>query len=195
MLDRGEQLRLETTVLFTPDGISRIQEDPNYVTLPAWITNTTRDGDTFNNHPRYDFLSGKQYLPSVQLTPGRTTYGENKNFICIRYAQVLLMHAEALVGGATSSAMSADDAVNTVRGRALLSDLSNVTLDDVLDEKLAEFGMEWGIRFFDLIRYDRTDELNYEGRSYDAFTDRYLPYPLEQLDILPQLKEASNGGN
>jgi hypothetical protein len=192
MLDRGEQIRLETTVLFTPDGIDTIQADPNYATLPDWISNTSRDGDTFNNHPRYDFLSGKYYLPSVQLTPGRTTYGENNNFKCIRYAEVLLMHAEALVSGANSSALSADEAVNEVRLRAGLPALSGVTLDDVLDEKYAEFGTEWGIRFYDLVRHNQTDELNYEGRNYDPASDRFLPYPLPQQDILPQLKETSD---
>ncbi len=189
MLDRGENVRLETSVLFTPDGIDTIQSDPNYADLPAFVSNTTRDGDLFENHPRYDFLSGKQYLPSVQLTEGRIQYGENNNFTCIRYAEILLMHAEALTEGASSSVMSADDAVNAVRVRAGLTGISGVTLDDVLDEKYAEFGMEWGLRFYDLVRHGKIEELNYGGRTYQA-DDRFLPYPLEQLDILPQLKEA-----
>ena len=192
MLDRGEQLRLETNVIFTPEGIASIQSDPNYATLPAWISNVSPDGDTFNDHPRYDFLSGKHYLPSTQLTPGRATYGENKNFTCIRYSEVLLMHAEALVNGASGSAISADDAVNEVRNRAGLADLTSVTLDNVLDEKFAEFAMEWGIRFYDLVRHDKTGALDYEGRSYDPAKDRFLPYPLAQQDILNQLKEASS---
>ena len=188
MLDRGEQTRLETNVIFTPDGIAEIQSDPNYATLPPFISNVSPDGDVFNNHPRYNFLSGKHYLPSVQLTQGRTTYGENKNFTCIRYAEILLMHAEALVNGGTNASMSADQAINAVRARAGLTALSNATLDDVLNEKYAELAMEWGIRFYDLVRYDRTDELNHAGRTYNAAEDRYLPYPLEQQAILPQLK-------
>ncbi|MDN3670243.1 RagB/SusD family nutrient uptake outer membrane protein [Echinicola jeungdonensis] len=194
MLDRGERERLQTTVLFTPDGISEIQSDPNYSDLPNWISNESPDGDIFNNHPRYNFLSGKHYLPSVQLTEGRFNYGENKNFTCIRYSEVLLMHAEALVNGATSSAMSADDAVNAVRSRVGLGNITGVTLDQVLDEKFAEFGMEWGIRFYDLVRYGRTSELNYGGREYEPTEDRFLPYPLGQQGILPQLKEAADQG-
>ena len=192
MLDRGEEKRLVTSVIFTPDGISEIASDPNYATLPAFISNISPDGDRFNNHPRYNFLSGKHYLPSVQLTPGRVTYGENKNFTCIRYAEILLMHAEALVNGGTSNVKTADDAVNEVRTRAGLNAISGVTLDDVIDEKYAEFGMEWGIRFYDLVRHNKTAELNYDGRTYDAANDKYLPYPLDQIDILPQLREASN---
>ncbi|SFC34531.1 Starch-binding associating with outer membrane [Parapedobacter composti] len=188
MLDRGDYTRLRTSVLFTPDGIARIQDDPNYAELPDWVANETPEGDVFNNHPRYLFLSGKHYLPSTQITPGRTTYGENKNLIIIRYAEVLLMHAEALVNGAASS-ISADAAVNEVRNRAGLNDLSNVTLDDVLNEKYAEFAMEWGIRFYDLARYERADELTHEGKVYQPIEHRFVPYPLQQIDILPQLRE------
>ena len=191
MLDRGERERLQTTVLFTPAGIADLKSDPAYANLPDWISNITPEGDVFNNHPRYKFLSGKHYLPSTQLTTGRTAYGENKNFICLRYAEVLLMHAEALVNGATSSVMTADAAVNAVRDRVGLGPLSGVSLDQVLAEKFAEFGAEWGVRFYDLVRYDRTAELSYGGRSYDASADRFFPYPLEQQGIIPQLNEGN----
>lgn len=191
MLDRGETVRLETSVLFTRQGIELIQSDPAYATLPAFVSNTTRDGDIIGRtdsepNPRAIFSSGKHYLPSNQLTPGRTAYGTNKNFIVIRYAEVLLMHAEALVNGANSTGMTADQAVNEVRSRSGMAPLNGVTLDNVLDEKFAEFGMEWGVRFYDLVRYDRSSELSHDGRSYSA-EDRFIPYPLAQIDILPQL--------
>lgn len=192
MLDRDETVRLETSVLFTQQGIDSLLADPEYATLPAFVSNTTRDGDVWGRtdgqpNPRAIFSSGKHYLPSNQLTPGRVDFGTNKNFICIRYAEILLMHAEALVMGATSSTMTADEAINEVRERAgFTTPLSGVTLDDVLDEKLAELGLEWGVRFYDLVRHEQTSELNYDGRSYSA-NDRFLPYPLEQLDLLPQL--------
>ncbi len=195
MLERGEQERLITTVIFTPRGVDALLEDPEIDALPDFLNFTddgkyvTPDGDIFDSHPRYKFLSGKFYLPTNQLTPGRTSYGENNNFKVIRYAEVLLMHAEALVSGASSSVMTADEAVNEVRSRAGMPDLSGVTLDDVLDEKFAEFATEWGIRFYDLVRHNRTEALNYGGRTYNEGEDRYLPYPLEQLDLLPQLSE------
>lgn len=187
MLDRNETVRLETSVLFTDRGIAKIKEDPEYGTLPAWITNTTRSGDRLNNYARAMFASGKHYLPSDQLTPGRTGYGTNKNFICIRYAEVLLMHAEALTRGATSTTMSALSAVNLVRGRAGLTDLTTVTDADVMDEKYAELAMEWGIRFYDMIRLGITTELSYDGRTFTA-DKTYLPFPQNQVDLLPPLK-------
>ena len=202
MINRGEEERLIGSVNFTPDGIASLESDPG-VTVPDFVSNVSPDGDIFNNHPRYNFQSAKHYLPSNQYTPGRTRFGENNNFRVFRYAEILLMHAEALVMGASSSAMSAVDAVNMVRDRAGMPDVSNVDLDVVLDEKYAELAMEWGHRFYDLVRHDRTNELNHtlinwnsngvvEDISYAPGEDRFLPYPLLQLDLLPQLKDHNN---
>ena len=138
MLDRNDETRLVTSVCFTPRGIDEIMEDPNYATLPSYISNTTLSGDIFNDYPRAMFASGKHYLPSIQLTPERNSYGSSKNLIVIRYAEILLMYAEALTQGASGTIMTADQAVNTVRSRVDMAPLTGVTLDDVMDEKFAE---------------------------------------------------------
>lgn len=187
MLDRGETVRLETSVLFTNRGIAEIKKDAKYATLPSWISNTTRSGDVINDYTRALFASGKHYLPSDELTPGRTDYGTNKNFTCIRYAEILLMHAEALTKGATSSSISATEAVNLVRARAGMTSLNNVTPEQVMDEKFAELAMEWGVRYYDMIRLDNIAALSYDGRTFDA-SKKYLPYPQTQVDQLPILK-------
>ncbi len=187
MLDRNETVRLETSVLFTNRGIAEIQKDAKYATLPQWVSNTTRSGDRINDFPRALFSSGKHYLPSEELTPGRTGYGTNKNYIAIRYAEILLMHAEALTRGATSSAMNADAAVNLVRARAGLTPLTNVTSAQVMDEKYAELAMEWGVRFYDMVRLERYADLSYEGRTFTSSLI-YLPYPQAQVDQIPALK-------
>ena len=188
MLDRGETTRLLTSVLFTPDGIAEIQQTPGYETLPDFVSNTTPDGDVINNNVRALFSSGKHYLPSNQLIPGRTDYGSNKNYIMIRYAEILLMYAEALTRGATGVGLTADQAVNLVRARADMPPLSGVTTQDVLDEKFAELAMEWGVRFYDMIRVDNYQELSYQGRSFNADME-LLPYPQQQIDELPVLSK------
>jgi starch-binding outer membrane protein, SusD/RagB family len=191
MLSRNEGVRLETSVLFTPRGIAEIKKDPNFATLPAWVSNVTRDGDVFVDFEREMFLSGKHYLPSNQLTPGRQAYGTNKNFTVIRYAEVLLMYAEALTQGASGTAMTADQAVNVVRTRAGLAPLSGVTNDQVMDEKYAELAMEWATRYYDMVRLQKFDELSYDGRTFTA-DKTFLPYPQGQVDLLPVLKETIN---
>jgi hypothetical protein len=187
MLDRGEKIRLETSVLFTNRGIEKIKEDPKYAVLPDWVSNTTPSGDVINDFARAMFSSGKHYLPTDQIIPGRTEYGSNKNMTCIRYAEILLMYAEALTQGASGSSGSADDAVNQVRARAGMSKLSGVTLQQVMDEKFAELAMEWGTRYYDMVRLEKADELSYDGRTFNMSL-KYLPYPQNQVDQLPVLK-------
>ena len=189
MLDRGETVRLETSVLFTDRGINEIKTDPNYANLPAWISNTTRSGDVINDYARAMFASGKHYLPSNQLTTGRTTYGTNKNFQCIRYAEVLLMYAEALTLGASGSAGSAVEAVNLVRERVDMNPLPSVNTDQVMDEKFAELAMEWGTRFYDMVRLGRYEEMNYDGRDKFNESKIFLPYPQNQVDQIPVLDQ------
>ncbi|PWD98530.1 RagB/SusD family nutrient uptake outer membrane protein [Marinilabilia rubra] len=188
MLDRDETVRLETSVAFTPDGISELQNE--YGAIPEWISNTNREGDIFNNNARLNFGSAKFIQPSTELIPGRTAPGSNKNLIVIRYSEMLLMYAEALTRGASSGiSLSATDAVNLVRSRAGLSDLSNVTTENVLDEKLAELATEWGIRFYDMVRTENTSGLSYGGRTF-TMDDAYLPFPADQVSELPQLEEG-----
>ena len=191
MLDREETVRLETSVLFTQRGITEIQADPAYTALPGFVSEVTRDQDTINDYARALFASGKHYLPSNQLIPGRTAYGSNEDYMVIRYGEILLMYAEALVQGASGSGMSADQVVNMVRERAGLDPISGVTLDDILDEKFAELGMEWGKRYFDMLRLGRYDELSYDGRTFSE-DKAFLPYPQNQVDQFPVLQQLNN---
>ncbi len=186
MLNRRETVRLETSVLFTDRGIAELQTDPAYASLPGFVSNTTRDGDVINDYARALFASGKHYLPSNQLIEGRTAYGSNKNYNIIRYAEILLMYAEAVAQGASASSMSADQAVNMVRARAGLTPISGVSLDQILDEKYAELSMEWGKRYFDLVRLGRLNELSYDGRTFTE-DKTFLPYPQAQVDQFPIL--------
>ena len=130
-------------------------------------------------------------MPTNQLIPGRTAYGSNKNYIVFRYAETLLMYAEALLQGASGSGLTADQAVNLVRARAGMPALTGVTLDDVVDEKYAELAMEWGKRFFDMVRLGRNDELSYGGRVFTP-NRAFVTYHQEQLDEFPILVDIVN---
>ena len=46
--------------------------------------------------------------------------------------------------------------------------------------------MEWGKRYFDLVRLGRYNELNYDGRSFSQ-DKKFLPYPQVQIDQFPIL--------
>jgi len=60
-----------------------------------------------------------------------------------------------------------------------------------MDEKYAELAMEWGIRFYDMIRLENTTELSYDGRTF-AMNKKYLPYPLAALDKSFLLKQYAD---
>lgn len=193
MLDRGETERLETSVFFSQRGIDSLITTTSYSaeTLPSFVSPITRDGDENTSTVRSIFSSGKHYLPTNQLIPGRTSYGSNKNNIVFRYSETLLMYAEALVQGATNSAMTADEAVNVVRTRANMPPLSGVTLDQIVDEKYAELSMEWGKRFFDMVRLGRYDELSFDGRTFTE-DKAFVTYHQDQIDEFPILGEIAN---
>ena len=98
------------------------------------------------------------------------------------------MYAEAVTRGGAATAGTADAAVNLVRQRAGLSALSGVTSQQVMDEKYAELGMEWGIRYFDMVRLGNTSALSYDGRTF-TMEKAYLPFPSAQVDKSKPLQE------
>lgn len=125
--------------------------------------------------------NGKAYTPANQMTTGRNDYGMNNNIRVFRYADVLLMNAEAKV----RAGQNGDAPLNLVRQRAGLAPLTNATVDQILDERRAELAMEWGERFYDLVR---------TGKASSVLTgfkagDEYYPIPQRQIDLNPNLKK------
>jgi hypothetical protein len=41
--------------------------------------------------------------------------------------------------------------------------------------------MEWGIRYFDMVRLGNTAALSYDGRTF-TMDKQFLPYPLAQIE-------------
>ena len=81
-----------------------------------------------------------------------TSDGWGLNFPVIRYTDLQMMKAEAILkGGTPGSQADVDAIVNKVRARAGISPLTNVTFEQLMDERRKEFIGE-GIRWFDLIR-------------------------------------------
>lgn len=160
---RGETVRSETTFLLTGA--------------------TTKDGDYIKPATGGEptVYNGKAYTPSNQMTEGRLGYGDNNNVRVIRYADVLLMNAEAKV----RLGKNGDEPLNLVRERAKMAPLTNATLDQILEERQVELAVEWGERFFDLIRTDRaTQELG----GFVKGEHEYYPIPQDQIDLNANLE-------
>ena len=151
---------------------------------------TTREGWVINGNV---INNGKAYLPQNQMTGNATTWGRNNNVRLIRYAEVLLMNAEAKV----RNGKSGDEPLRLVRERAGLSGISGATVDNILDERRMELCAEWGLRYTDLVRTGKAAEvLNSDlcprdEKKSGLWTEekKYWPVPGTQIIELPTLNE------
>ncbi len=79
-------------------------------------------------------------------------FSGNANDKIMRYAEVLLLAAEANIMSPSGSQSDALDYINQIRDRAQLPYLTTVALDDIQKEKRLELWNE-GCRFLDLVRW------------------------------------------
>jgi len=169
---RKDSIRLKTAIQYCG-----INGDPTTFSV-------TLDGDTISgNASRKKYFNGKSYTPRAQMTAGRIDYyGANNNIRIMRYAEALLMNAEAKI----RKGLNGDEEVNAVRNRVKLGSINNVTLQQLLDERHAELICEWwGERFNDLLRTNQAATVLpgfIKGRS------EYIPIPQAQEDVNPKLK-------
>lgn len=168
--DRGETVRDETTFLLAGA--------------------TTKSGDAIDPvsvEGEPSAYNGKAYTPANQMTEGRTTYGDNNNIRVFRYADVLLMNAEAKV----RLGQNGDAPLNLVRQRAGMSAIKGATVDQILEERQVELAMEWGERYYDLVR---TDKAASELPGFVKGQTEYYPIPLNQIDLNQNLAEDAVTG-
>jgi starch-binding outer membrane protein, SusD/RagB family len=153
------------------------------------------DGITLNSGGRGYGVMGKHWIPGYAGTPNISPL----NWVLIRYADVLLMKAEAMAAmAAPTSAAPADAAAILVeiRNRAGLSnptleDYTALTADEILSktrwERRIEFGEEaW--RLFDLRRWGADSLRNALLRvdkipNAEAFKPSWLLFPIPQAVI------------
>lgn len=179
--NRGETVRATTTFLkggeTTPSG-DAIKLNTNMTATNCW--------------------NGKAYLPSSETPAGRS-YGSGNNIRILRYADVLLMYAEACVetGQDLGNALIQ---INKVRDRAKmpLFQQSDLTKDNILDERRMELAGEWGERYMDLVRTGKAATVLNEGADptpgdrnivVNGWTEdkTYYPIPPTQIENAPAL--------
>lgn len=129
------------------------------------------------------------------------------NQIEIRYADVLLMYAEAVVNGGTQGSLSALDAVNQVRARVGMPAVASVDMNVIENERILELTQE-GHRFFDLLRWgkvvQRFRELEasdpnfkqYNTSPYLRFQENkneWLPLPVDEVEGNPYIQRNNPG--
>lgn len=108
----------------------------------------------------------------------------SNDFPIFRYADVLLMKAEALI----RLGQNGDQYINPVRTRAGIEALSGATLDDVLAERGREFFWE-AHRRSDLIRFGKFNRAWWE-KPVSSPDRNTFPIPQWAIDANPKLAEA-----
>jgi hypothetical protein len=110
------------------------------------------------------------------------------DWIVLRYADVLLMHVEAIMaGGNSTNVQAALDSFQLVRDRAGLTDVvTNITKQELLDERRVELAYE-NQRLFDLIRFGEAQSVlsafsTVNGYSFSA-SDLLLPIPQREINL------------
>jgi starch-binding outer membrane protein, SusD/RagB family len=170
---RNDMIRLKTAVQYC--GING--QSGTYKVTP--------DGDSVSgNVAGNKYFNGKAYFPKSQMTPGQGYYGGNNNIRVFRYAEVLLMNAEAKI----RKGQSGDDPLNLVRDRVGLDPINGATLQQVWDERHAELICEWfGERFNDLVRTDQAATV-LGPMGFVKGQSEFWPIPQAQIDINARLK-------
>ena len=116
------------------------------------------------------------------------------NVVLMRYAEILLMYAEAaaeLDGGSTSDPL-AMDAINRIRMRAQLPEYDgSVTLDQVRQERMVELAFE-GFRWFDIVRWNIADKVlnGFESAAGTCVFEPHFklwPFPQSEIDVNTEL--------
>jgi hypothetical protein len=130
-------------------------------------------------------LYNQKYLPRVGQTSGQVELNYLNNYRAIRYADVLLMAAEANNRMATPNDVKALLYLNRVRDRAFGDILHRSTATGtalktaIWDERRLELGME-GHRFFDLVR---TGQAASKITGWLANKNEVFPIPQAEVDI------------
>lgn len=161
------------------------------------------------------FTSTRSNILKYMVGPNRTDEAVNANahssmptFI-LRYADVLLIYAEATMngGGSTSDALAVA-AFNQVHTRAGLPAVTSITLDELLHERKVEFAFE-GDYWFDIQRqglakatqmvaaqergqYDANKQIaSFKATIPASFSSLFLPIPQNETVSNPLLLEPA----
>ncbi|MBE8719585.1 RagB/SusD family nutrient uptake outer membrane protein [Sphingobacterium pedocola] len=111
----------------------------------------------------------------------------NNDWVVYRYADVLLMQAEAILRGGSGTASDALDLVNSIRINRGVTAFTSLTLDNLLDERARELYWE-GWRRQDLIRFGKFLQAWQEKPASDPKVLVY-PIPSQQIAVNPNLTQ------
>lgn len=134
-----------------------------------------------------------EYMPIKRMVNAEdvaTWWGTDCNFMIMRYAEVLLMYAEA-------AAMSSDEggvglkALNDIQTRAG-APTTALTLENVKKEKKYEMWLE-GVRWPDMVRWGDFDGVKNSGKNIPTLYDKFFTDGADEHEFVVKYSEPNAG--
>jgi tetratricopeptide (TPR) repeat protein len=160
--------------------------DNDWISQPDWTRyNATLDsGILLGGSPELQPWP-KKFTPEKSTLAQYDITGTDNNYMITRYADALLMYAEALLG--INQASEAVTYVNMVRERAGLKGITpdQLDLEQILHERRLELAFE-GHRFLDLVRTDKAiEKITWALTTPIGYDDRiFTTEPIEEYQLL-----------
>ena len=154
------------------------RKNASVLDIVSWADANSAEYNEGYEHTGY---FNNKYIPRAGYSKNTTELNYENNFRYIRYADVLLMAAEANNRGGISDS-KAQTYLNQVRTRAgvsSISDSGSALTQAIWDERRLEFAGE-GHRFFDLVR---TGQAGDEISGFVAGKHEVFPIPQTEIDI------------
>lgn len=177
----GWSFNLPTPVLFDSFEDGDTRRDASILDIVAFAAST---GATYAEGYKHTGYFNHKYIPRAGESGAQTELNYLTNYRALRYADVLLMAAEANNRGGIDEA-KAQEYLNEVRRRAfgnnnhdILKTGSSLT-QAIWDERNFELSME-GHRFFDLVR---TGEAASKIDGFVTGKHELFPVPQQEIDI------------
>uniref|UniRef100_UPI0035934423 RagB/SusD family nutrient uptake outer membrane protein n=1 Tax=Pricia sp. TaxID=2268138 RepID=UPI0035934423 len=163
-----------------------------------FVGETTPEGDliTAGNNPdnpiRYN---QKVYIPESDYLRNNCNNNADANIQILRFAEILLMNAEA--NNELGNTAAALESLNRVRNRAGLDDITETDQSAlrtiIWNERRVELALE-GDRFLDLVRQGRAAEvLQARGTQFEAGVNELFPIPANQISLSDGVLEQNPG--
>ena len=158
------------------------RKDVSILDIEAWAASTGAKYTTGYEHTGY---FNNKYIPRAGESQAQQELNYETNFRYIRYADVLLMAAEANNRATASNDTKAQNYLNQVRARAYgnnsnaSSSTGSTLTQEIWDERRLELAGE-GHRFYDLVR---TGQAAAEISGFVAGKHEVFPIPQTEIDV------------
>jgi hypothetical protein len=183
---QGWSINLPTANLASAFTAGDKRKDVTVLDIEAYSKANPSFGITYTVAPyKNTGLYNQKYLPRKGETSGQVELNYLNNYRSIRFADVLLMAAEANNRATAPNDAKAQTYLNRVRQRAFGDNLHNITSTGatlkqaIWDERRLELAME-GDRFFDLVR---TGQAATKITGFKANKNELFPIPQQEIDI------------